>query len=102
MTSNYTISDKTLRCRDCDREFPFTIGEQDFYASRGFSNEPGRCPECRANRRAQSSDGERGRREMHPVVCAECGQQTQVPFLPRGDRPVYCSNCFDKVRSAAQ
>ena len=103
MTSSYSFADKTLQCRECTKEFIFTVGEQEFYASRGFTNEPGRCPECRANRRAQSSDGDRGgagRREMYPAVCAECGQQTQVPFLPRGDRPVYCSSCFDKVRSS--
>lgn len=94
-----SLTDKTLTCRDCSREFVFSIGEQEFYASRGFTNEPGRCPECRANRRqVMAGDGAAPRREMHPAVCAECGAQTQVPFLPRGDRPVYCSTCFDKVR----
>ena len=95
------IADKTLKCRDCGRDFVFSSGEQEFYATRGFTNEPGRCPECRANRRAVLSGDTAPRREMHPAVCAECGAQTQVPFLPRGDRPVYCSTCFDKVRSLA-
>jgi CxxC-x17-CxxC domain-containing protein len=40
-----------------------------------------------------------GVREMHAAVCAECGGQALVPFLPRNDRPVYCSSCFDKVRA---
>ena len=103
MTNSYSYADKTLKCRECDRDFAFTVGEQEFYASRGFTNEPARCPECRANRRTQSSDGERsGRREMYPAVCAQCGQETQVPFLPRGDRPVYCSSCFDQVRSSSR
>ena len=31
---------------------------------------------------------------MYPAVCAECGKDTQVPFQPRGDRPVYCSDCY--------
>lgn len=92
-------ADKTLTCRDCGRDFVFSVGEQEFYASRGFTNEPGRCPECRANRRAVMAGDSAPRREMHPAICAECGAQTQVPFLPRGDRPVYCSSCFDKVRS---
>jgi CxxC-x17-CxxC domain-containing protein len=35
-------------------------------------------------------------REMHSVICAACGQETQVPFKPRGDRPVYCRSCFQK------
>jgi CxxC-x17-CxxC domain-containing protein len=37
---------------------------------------------------------------MFPAVCAECGKDTQVPFEPRGDKPVYCSDCYRKVRSA--
>ena len=39
-----------------------------------------------------------GPREMHPAVCAQCGIDTEVPFLPRGDRPVYCSDCFSAMR----
>ncbi|MDD3024888.1 MAG: zinc-ribbon domain-containing protein, partial [Syntrophomonadaceae bacterium] len=52
-------SDKTLNCRDCGRDFDFTASEQEFYAEKGFSNEPGRCPECRAARKAESR-GNRG------------------------------------------
>ncbi|MHB0871660.1 MAG: CxxC-x17-CxxC domain-containing protein [Chloroflexota bacterium] len=84
----------------------FTAGEQEFYQLKGLLNEPARCPECRAVRKSQrmSNDGSGGRsesrtREMHPAVCAECGAQTLVPFLPRGDKPVYCSTCFDRVRA---
>lgn len=96
--------DKTLRCRECGRDFVFTAGEQEFYQLKGLLNEPARCPECRAVRKAQrmSGDGTAGgprTREMHPAVCAECGAQTLVPFLPRGDKPVYCSTCFDRVRA---
>ncbi|HYU18566.1 MAG TPA: zinc-ribbon domain containing protein [Chloroflexota bacterium] len=101
-----SFADKVLRCRDCSVDFTFTAGEQEFYALKGLMNEPGRCPECRAARRAQREGGydtgysayDRPRREMHPAVCAQCGQDTQVPFLPRGDRPVYCSSCFEQVR----
>jgi CxxC-x17-CxxC domain-containing protein len=39
-----------------------------------------------------------GPRRMYPATCGECGQPTEVPFLPRGDRPVYCNNCFQKRR----
>ena len=39
-----------------------------------------------------------GQREMHPAVCAQCGINTEVPFLPRGDKPVYCSDCFSAMR----
>ena len=99
--------DKTLVCRDCGSEFPFTASEQEFFAQKGFTNEPGRCHDCRAVRKAQQrgeggyssggygSGGYTGaRREMFPVVCAQCGKDTQVPFQPRNDRPVYCSDCY--------
>ncbi len=101
-------SDKILKCRECGSEFVFTAGEQEFYASRGLMNEPGRCPSCRALRRQRMSSGNgqpssdrpyRPQREMHPAVCAECGANTMVPFLPRTDKPVYCSNCYERVRS---
>lgn len=83
-------SDKTLNCRECGADFAFTGSEQAFYAEKGFQNEPGRCPTCRANRRNNS----RGDRQMFDVICDECGVTTQVPFQPRGDRPVYCRDCF--------
>ena len=122
------FTDKTLVCRDCGQEFIFTVGEQEFYASRGFTNEPSRCPNDRAARKAERGDSrgggggggyssggygsggyssgdsygsggyDRPRREMHPAVCANCGKDTQVPFVPRGDRPVYCSDCFETMR----
>src|SRR5512143_2659565 len=94
------MQDKTLTCRDCGREFTFTASEQEFFAQKGFVNEPGRCPECRAARKAQRGEGGYGRREreMFPAVCAQCGKDTMVPFQPRTDRPVYCSDCFAAQR----
>ena len=106
--------DKTLTCRDCGVTFVFTASEQEFYANRGFVNEPGRCPTCRAARKAQQGlRGDRaseprsrgGRpgvsrepRQMYPAVCTACGVATEVPFSPRDDRPVYCSSCFEQRR----
>ncbi len=89
--------DKTLVCRDCGREFIFTAGEQEFYQARGLLHEPARCPDCRAARR-QSRYNYRGPREMYRAVCAACGAECEVPFQPRGDRPVYCSECYAKMR----
>ena len=86
--------DKTLICKDCGAEFVFTAGEQEFYASKGFVNEPQRCKSCRDNRK----NAARGEREMYDCVCAECGAPCKVPFKPRDDRPVYCSDCFAKMR----
>ena len=104
------LSDQTLYCRDCNQEFVFTVGEQEFYASRGLTNAPSRCPECRAAHK-QSSGGqrssfggrsagfrERDARQMYRATCASCGQETQVPFQPRVDRPVYCSECYQAQR----
>ena len=69
-------SDKTLICKDCGKEFIFTAGEQDFYAEKGFTNEPTRCKECRAARK----NAGRPQREMYDAVCAECGKPCKVPF----------------------
>lgn len=93
------FQDKTLTCRDCGEEFVFTASEQEFYSQKGFTNEPGRCAECRAKRkqsRRGGSGGGFGRRErqMYDAVCASCGAETQVPFKPVNDKPVYCSECF--------
>lgn len=91
------FADRTLKCRECGDDFVFTSGEQAFFAEKGLINDPQRCPTCRAARRRERSGG--AAREMHEVVCAQCGANTTVPFLPRLERPVYCSNCFDQVRA---
>ncbi|MFH1141436.1 MAG: zinc-ribbon domain containing protein [Chloroflexota bacterium] len=93
--------DKELVCADCGKTFVFTAGEQEFYASRGLTNEPRRCPDDRqARKQRRSGDGGgRGTREMYPATCANCGNETQVPFRPTGIRPVYCSDCFSQMRS---
>jgi CxxC-x17-CxxC domain-containing protein len=102
------FTDKTLICADCGQEFTFSADDQEFYSSRGFSD-PKRCRSCRAQRRT-GREGEGGGaggggfmraprpdREMFDVVCSNCGQPTKVPFQPRGDRPVYCRDCFERV-----
>jgi len=94
-----TYADETLSCRDCNAEFIFTAGEQEFYASRGLMNKPSRCPDCRTAAKAQRGEAVRAPREMFMATCAECGEQARVPFQPRLDKPVYCSSCFDKVRA---
>ncbi|HZK44556.1 MAG TPA: zinc-ribbon domain containing protein [Syntrophomonadaceae bacterium] len=96
------FEDKTLVCQDCEQEFVFTAGEQEFYAEKGFENEPKRCKDCRVRRRNnRSGAGERAPREMHDAVCAECGADTQVPFKPVEGRPVLCLECFQKQRESA-
>ena len=94
-------NDVTLQCRDCGRDFVFTAGEQEFYASRGFTNSPTRCPECRAAYKASGGSGrtygERAQRQMYTATCSSCGGEAQVPFQPRGDKPVYCAACFQQM-----
>jgi len=96
-----SYEDKTLTCVECGGEFTFTAAEQELFASRGFTNDPKRCLSCRQSRRSSREGGEGGYRpprQMYPAVCAQCGKETEVPFQPRGDRPVYCSECFSQVR----
>ncbi len=95
--------DKTITCRDCGAEFTFSASEQEFFASKGFTNEPGRCPQCRAARKQRGGNtggfggrGARPQREMYAATCAACGVETEVPFRPSGDRPVYCRDCFSR------
>ncbi len=112
------FQDRTLTCQDCSASFTFTAGEQEFHSSKGFTNDPRRCPNCRSARKASRGDsgGDRGGprpgggggggfggggprgggREMFAAVCAECGKETQVPFQPSGSRPVYCRDCFSQ------
>jgi CxxC-x17-CxxC domain-containing protein len=118
------MSDRTIVCRDCGEGFTFTAGEQAFYQERGFSD-PQRCASCRSVRRAQrSASGQdhpdsgsgysgggyasgygggsygSGPRRLYPAVCSACGKETEVPFEPRSDKPVYCRECFQERRPA--
>ena len=94
------FEDKTLTCKDCGKEFIFSAGEQEFYAEKGFENESVRCRDCRDKRRRTREGGEQAQRQMFTVVCADCGRETEVPFEPKDDRPVYCRDCFNKRRAA--
>ncbi len=98
-----TYEDRTLTCAECDSEFTFSADDQEFHASRGYED-PKRCPSCRqAAKRDRGGGGSGGGgggyggpRQMYDAVCASCGSACQVPFQPRQDRPVYCSDCFSK------
>jgi CxxC-x17-CxxC domain-containing protein len=109
--------DRTLTCVDCGVEFTHTAADQEFYAQKGFVSDPKRCTGCRASRRSMRETSgydvrdiggprgyERGdyrpSREYFAVICSKCGNAAQVPFKPRMDKPVYCSDCFRTVQSA--
>ena len=92
-----SFQDKTLQCFDCGQEFTFGVEEQELFHSKGHHNDPKRCQDCRQARKADrpavtSNFG--SQRQMFPAVCAECNKATEVPFQPRSDRPVYCSDCY--------
>ena len=108
-----SFQEKSIQCSDCGATFTFSAEEQEQFASRGYTNEPKRCPSCRQARKAQQngnsgnsgnsynrndSYGYRPQRQMFPVKCSECGKDTEVPFEPTNGRPVYCSDCYRKVR----
>jgi len=106
-----SFQDRTLTCVDCGASFTFSADDQQYHREKGYTNEPKRCPNCRQSRRSSNYGGGssyggggggygRGPREMHDAVCAQCGKDTQVPFRPSGDRPVYCSDCFSKQPSS--
>ncbi len=101
--------DRNLSCVECGSEFVFSADDQQFHSERGYQD-PKRCPSCRQARRGGGGGGGGGGgyggggggyggpREMHDATCASCGSACQVPFLPRQDRPVYCSDCFSKQK----
>ena len=97
-----SYQDKSIQCCDCGTTFTFSADEQELFASRGYTNDPKRCMACRQARKSEryGNSNQGSRRQMFPVVCAECGKDTEVPFEPRGDKPVYCSDCFSKVRAS--
>ncbi len=93
--------DKTIQCSDCENTFTFSAEEQEFFAAKGYTNEPKRCPSCRKAKKMQYNGGgygSRSERQMFPATCAECGKDTEVPFEPREGRPVYCNDCYNKLR----
>jgi CxxC-x17-CxxC domain-containing protein len=125
-TSTTMTSATELTCSECDAAFLYSPAEQDFRASRGLG-QPTLCPECRGRDRARrNSDlialyeradsfdpilltgdssprgsNHRGRpeyRTQYTAICAACGSETRVPFIPKGDRPVYCRACYNARR----
>src|SRR5580658_8005538 len=98
--------DQQLQCSDCGQSFTFTAEDQAFFRERGYSA-PKRCKSCRQAKKQEQQGGGGGGGGYHrsesqgtTVTCSQCGQQTTVPFEPRGDRPVYCQNCFQAKKSS--
>ncbi|NQT73371.1 MAG: zinc-ribbon domain containing protein [Chloroflexi bacterium] len=98
-----SFTDRELQCADCGATFTFTVGEQEFFETKGFTNEPKRCPDCRQSRKSEQRGFgvQSSRRQMYPAVCAECGIETEVPFEPREGRPVYCRDCYNSSKASS-
>jgi CxxC-x17-CxxC domain-containing protein len=85
---------------DCARPFVFTVGEQKFHEAKGFANKPTRCPDCRKVRKAmRASSGGAYAGAAKPIetvtaTCSNCGGVAELSFVPRGDKPVFCRDCF--------
>ncbi|HLG17145.1 MAG TPA: zinc-ribbon domain containing protein [Blastocatellia bacterium] len=104
----HEYQDKVLICIDCEEEFIFTAGEQLFFADKGLKNEPKRCRACkeRKNELIAANVHSYGQQPAHrdrvevTVRCALCGIETTVPFRPTQGRPVYCRDCFLRMRAS--
>ncbi|MFA6081868.1 MAG: zinc-ribbon domain containing protein [Patescibacteria group bacterium] len=88
-----SYEDKTLVCKECGKEFTWTAGEQEFYAQKGFTNQPSRCKDCRqANK--QHKDEQRTE-----ITCKQCGKKDTVNFKPHNPDDILCNECFTKNRA---
>ncbi|OHB70443.1 MAG: zinc-binding protein [Planctomycetes bacterium RBG_16_43_13] len=109
--------DKTLKCVECGADFVYAASEQELHKSLGYRNEPKRCSPCREAKKKQRPPGGFGGgsrfggggfggggsdrpRQYFSVICAECGKESEVPFKPRGDKPVYCNDCYTKRKAS--
>ena len=97
--------DRAIKCVDCNENFIWTAGEQVFFHDKGLKNEPKRCKPCKQAKNdrlaaisAAQSSGIKQKIEV-TVTCAQCREQTTVPFYPSQGRPVYCRTCFLAARS---
>lgn len=104
--------DLQLTCSDCGQDFTFTAADQSFFSERGYST-PKRCKPCRQAKKNEQGGGGGGgygggggggyrqQSQGTSVICSSCGQQTTVPFEPRGDRPVFCRDCFNAQKGTS-
>jgi CxxC-x17-CxxC domain-containing protein len=110
-----SYADKQVTCHDCGNVFTFSTKEQEEFASLGRFNVPKRCVSCRAKRKpttfkndslpnvmARNIDNGSAPRRLFAAKCSTCGKDTQVPFEPHPDRPVYCYDCLRKVKQAVR
>ena len=95
------FQEKTLRCSNCGDTFTFRVDELEYFL-RGHIYEPKRCPDCLQAENLSLSENSGyifiPVPQSYHVVCADCGKETEVPFIPRQDNPVYCDDCHRKEK----
>lgn len=97
------FTDRTLICVDCDEEFTFTAGQQQFFFDKLLKNDPKRCQDCKEAKKMRMAEGQSQPKERvdFPIQCEQCGEKTTVPFIPSGNRPVYCRPCYKSMEAVA-
>lgn len=106
-------TDQIIKCATCGKDFVWSVQEQELYASRNYQP-PKHCRTCRAKRRERrdritkhaSSAATSTVKILSPskkvwseVICDNCGKETRVPFVPNPQKPVYCKECLEEIRS---
>lgn len=87
------MSNVEMTCKDCGTRFIFTAKEQRFFALKGFEGTPVRCAECRQKKRKHYMEKDAKGKRYFETVCAACGSPARIPFVPKGDKPTFCSKC---------
>ena len=83
--------DKKLICRDCHKTFIWSAGEQRFFAKKGFTNIPTRCPSCREKFKKRKQEGTLEAQ----ITCSVCGKYDKVLVTPRYPEKAMCKECFE-------
>jgi len=90
---------EALPCTECGTEYVLGAGDLFTDGTQSVYERAGRCRACRTMRRTQRGVAVHVRvREFYTVTCSGCGEPTGIPFQPRGDKPVYCSDCRSRKR----
>jgi CxxC-x17-CxxC domain-containing protein len=84
--------DRTLICKNCGKEFAFTAREQEFFASKGFSNDPTKCKECRNAIKQLKIE------QQNEIICKACGKKDTVGFKPNNPNDILCDECYQQKR----
>ncbi|MFL6373919.1 MAG: zinc-ribbon domain containing protein [Pyrinomonadaceae bacterium] len=95
-----SLEDLAIQCIDCRELFTWTVGEQEFYRTKGLTNPPKRCKPCKKekNKRLDAIEHARATGQRYRVdikaECARCHKVTTIPFYPSQGRPVFCRACY--------